>query len=1224
MITFRRIPTVAVGDPVTAVEHIAMANGINDRMLSGLGDPTRRIQYFLSSASRQIRNPDSSGFLFPPVDEFRAGYEHVKPSDYQWPLTSADNPEGTNVSSILGAFVFGNEILDVDSEDIRLSDPLEGGVDMDFGSGTAREIWELAKRQRGAIDLSSGAVASPVFHAAKSHFSIIQSARSPHGNAYGGYVPTPQYLGSCVDPDEDGTYELIFTPIVDGLPTRTFEGYCASEPSNVKFIRRFPGDRYEIVQNDGTVTRLKWNEYIEGPYTFGNRLVKTWGNHINRFLNFFASQFHGTDAQRKDEDQNNSPWLSHAFSTHEFLTSQYHLAPQRGVGDGDVVSPDYPQWQMTGATSFPVGTVFPRSNGPGTTHVTSDGCVCASVFVHTQGLVGSSTIDVMDGTEIVESVELTPDSPSQIVTLSPARKMGSLTFVAKTPVQLLSAGTSHGIVCEATELWEYKPALWDLALLLRLCGARMELENGTDGSGLDEDQSAEISQDYFGSGVIVNRRLHIALPGSMAEINTNAVFEAARKYGRQCARLVPRENLVGYEVTAEGKSILYFRRLWMGNDSADVFDGIAPARDPIATGALEVGRMYDVLDGPVTYNGMTYSVGQKFTAVDGNLEYQTTTGNVYETNGILPDALPQKWSNEWVMDVLSLIPYQNLDTSVWKVSTFTDYVSWAFDRCTWQHSTPVPRELTWHFSYGNPDWVAPESFPSFRYVGSKAIYPSSSGINDLPCAAADATCEEARRRKLRSCPVGEVPLYVESTERLIEDGQELVKVTLSGRLQHGSDAPATVDRDLTTWNLATIQAEIESGRTAENGIREYLINQFVGGDCVGPGTQYGNAAHRSNVATSLDVPFGACFPRIGFTRLVPKPYWDGEVNNSPDKTPMESWIFPMIELYARSMCEGYVDTVSTEQYGCATGTYAVLDLTFETAAFRGFGGRAFGCIQSEETELAPIEEVRPDKPLFHGGLPNTYPSAEIFNQFATFFNLLKEVRLMLPVSFKVAEGNSQTVEIKKLHKADGMDVSCTTSQVNPGVYGNFGSVEPPAPVLGGYSDAAFASATYHKAIDDFSCDGSGDWRLVHSRFDSQFKWKLVHNDYLEAVPVQWRGMIDSNGLLLGIRETVVSWEAAENVSTPDGESCNGIGDFWSGSGGEIVRFNTQTESATECKLLPFSERLVAPLPPTSAVGVGRVFDAGDLIYCVVNANSSVVVTPVPADALIIRVELVDQ
>lgn len=1219
MVTFTTVPTVAPGDSVTSTEMIALADAINDRIKSGFGDATRRIHFYLSAPFRQIRNPDSSGTLFPPIDEFRSIYEHFDPTDYTWPLTGPGDPEGTNVSSIAGSFVFGNETLNVGSEDDRLTNPEEGGVDIDAGTGTAAELWELAKRQRGAIDTGNSVVASPVFDAAKSHFAIIQNARSQHGNAYGGYIPTPEFLSDCPNPDEDGIFELIFTPVVDGLPTLTFEGFCESEPTHVATILRYPNDRYEIVQNNGTVTVLAWSDYIEGPYEFGNRLTKTWGNNLNRILNFYASEFSGTPAQKQSEDDGESNWLSHAFTTQEFLTTQYHLAPQRGIQSGDYIQAIYPAWAGTNSTTIAAGTYLNRSNESGTTFACAAGHTCVSLFFHSSQLLGSATIIAKDGDTVLSTVTLSAENPSQIVTID-ARDVSALRFMVRDAATFSASSSTAGLFCEATELWKYKPALWDLALLLRLYGARIEPYNGTDGSGLDEDQAKEIGDYYFENGVIANIRNHIALPGSLDVINQNAVFDAARRMNRQCSRLVPREQLIGYEVDSNGDSILYFRRLWSGNEGADVFGLIAPSITPIASGSLQAGREYVVFDDSVTYNGVNYPVGAKFTASSNDLTFTTTAGNVYESNGILPDALPGGWSNEWVMDVLSLIPYQTLDTSVWKTSAFTDYVSWAFDRCTFQAPTPVPDDLRWHFSYGSADWTAPESFPTFRYVGSS----TTAGINYLPCAALDTACQAERRKKLRSCPVGELPMVVKKTERLWENGEEVVKVTLDGRLQHGTDAPATVDRDYSTWSLATIQAENESGRTAENGIREYLINQFVGGNCIGAGTQYGNAAHESLVASSLDVPFGACYPRIGFTRLIPKPYEDGNTSNDPNDTPLESWPFAMMETYARAMCEGYVDTVSTEQYGCQSGTYAVLDFTFENACFSAFGGRAFGCIQSETTAYVDASGIRSDKPLFHGPLPNTEPSSEIFNQFAAFFNQLTAIRLILPIDFQTKFGTSQEVEVKKLYQADGVEVSCTTTAVNPGVFNQFNPKMPAAPALGSYASAANAFAEYEITIDPAACDGSGDWRLLHQRRDEQFKWALIHDDFLEAIPESWRDMIESNGLLLGTVETQTDWNTATLTTAGLGTVCNHPApdaDFWSGGGGEVILFTANTTYSSVCQLLPTSNILQPTTTPATAIGVGREYSGGTLYDCPINASASITVTPIPADALIIRAEL---
>ena len=162
-------------------------------------------------------------------------------------------------------------------------------------------------------------------------------------------------------------------------------------------------------------------------------------------------------------------------------------------------------------------------------------------------------------------------------------------------------------------------------------------------------------------------------------------------------------------------------------------------------------------------------------------------------------------------------------------------------------------------------------------------------------------------------------------------------------------------------------------------------------------------------------------------------------------------------------------------------------------------------------------------------------------------------------------------------------------------------------------------------IDPDACDAGGDWRLVHSRRDENFKWSLVHDDYLQAIPESWRDMIQTNGLLLGIREMLILWNSVSFVTPTNGTACNHPApdaDFWSGSGGEVVLFVEHTEMTTECKLLPFSETLTAPLPPRSAIGVGREYNAGTLYDCPINATSTLTVTPIPADALIIRADLV--
>ena len=137
---------------------------------------------------------------------------------------------------------------------------------------------------------------------------------------------------------------------------------------------------------------------------------------------------------------------------------------------------------------------------------------------------------------------LTPDpvtgKASAIATLTTARAVAELKFVCPDGIAFTGTGSTPDCSVRRRNCGDYKPRLHDLALLLRLTGARIEPYRGTDGSGLDEDQAKEIGTDYFANGVIVNRRLATALPGSLGPINGNAVFDAARRFSRRCTRLI--------------------------------------------------------------------------------------------------------------------------------------------------------------------------------------------------------------------------------------------------------------------------------------------------------------------------------------------------------------------------------------------------------------------------------------------------------------------------------------------------------------------------------------------------------------------------------------------------------------------------------------------------------------------------------------------------------------
>src|SRR5690349_14162824 len=93
-----------------------------------------------------------------------------------------------------------------------------------------------------------------------------------------------------------------------------------------------------------------------------------------------------------------------------------------------------------------------------------------------------------------------------------------------------------------------------------------------------------------------SRRRPVAAPGAPGlppqgpQINTNPVYDAARRLSNLCVRVINRKQFIGYEV-AGGKTVLYFKRYAFGSDNTrvDPFAGIAPPVDAIASGKIVEG-----------------------------------------------------------------------------------------------------------------------------------------------------------------------------------------------------------------------------------------------------------------------------------------------------------------------------------------------------------------------------------------------------------------------------------------------------------------------------------------------------------------------------------------------------------------------------------------------------------------------------------------------------------
>jgi CBS domain-containing protein len=205
---FTQARIVAVGDPVGAGDMASLAQAVNTRLVSGIGDFHYRVAFYLHSLFRKMRNDE--GTLSTPEAEFWTFYQALEANDGEWPTAEPGEPTGANLANPMNQFVFGSEALDLDGERGRL-----GNVNTILGlppgqEATAADYWQLGKDQRGAYDPSNGNDSSPMLGLGYSYAYIRSSLTSRYGNSYGGYFPTPTDAGGCtpIDDGDGGTYNV--------------------------------------------------------------------------------------------------------------------------------------------------------------------------------------------------------------------------------------------------------------------------------------------------------------------------------------------------------------------------------------------------------------------------------------------------------------------------------------------------------------------------------------------------------------------------------------------------------------------------------------------------------------------------------------------------------------------------------------------------------------------------------------------------------------------------------------------------------------------------------------------------------------------------------------------------------------------------------------------------------------------------------------------------------
>jgi hypothetical protein len=1202
-LTFTRAPIVASGDPITSTQLAKLADAFNDRLRSGIGDPTWRIHFWWLGLFRQVRNPDETGFVFPPQGEFFDIYQHLNPDQVQWPLTGPGEPEGANVANPMMAYVFGAAAPGVASETERYADLV-----WPQGEPDARQAWLHAKYQRGAVDPHTGALASPAFHVASSHYAIAQSERSPHGNAYGGFLPLPNIGENCEDPNPDddipapvnyvyrftrlqplsGTTGVIqkdvsYTVIAgeveyDGVPylagqeftgvegvsdyTDTAGGSTVTEvlsfescqpvpggeeyPDHVAWIVRAPF-YYAILLYGGGVIVLPTNAWVEGPYTGEARLRKTPGDHLPRSLWHFVREFRGTTNQRADQTYH----LEHAFDFQAFFTRQYKLAPQIGV---ETVGPDgesqveaaYPEFRVSGPAL--AGQWLDHSQGGGSVRFFQAGFALTGAFIEAEGLSSDVRVEVMVDDAPVATIALSrqPDGTATALWM-PERDFHPV----KVGFRLASGLESGSLRAEITELLPYLPQMHDVAMYIRAAAC---IPSQPDGVGIHETDAKLLSDDYFRHGCIINRAGIPGIEGLFAEVNPNAVYDAARRMSK-VVRVPRRQELAGYAVE-NGRSILWFRRYAFGLSNAtpaDVWEGIAPDRDYIVSGSIKEGFLYEVREGSIEYDGKTYVQGERF--VGSSTGDFGGGGKVYEADGIRHTAQPHDYTNEWLLGC-DFIAYHPSESSIWKPSVYSDYFPHLVNRCHFYSpyiATDIP--TLWHFSFGQriaTDGVAvAEAPPGYNYARLQFSFMGATHANMQNCAEEDEACIEQKRNFYRSCRLYEPDIEVDKCEiEVSPTGEELVKVTLKGRLHHCAEAPASIGRDISSWDIGALKAE--PFRSVENGIREYLIHEATGTHCTFAG-QPGNSAIVTSVYSNPDAPFGTCYPKFRLTKLIPKPYEDSNDTQDSSDTRFEHDPLAMAELYLRCMCEGYVDGRSSAELACRNGTISVYDYSYTSLCLQAFGNRWVTAFTSEDN---------PENPQAYGPIPNTIARAEVFNQLSAAVNLLTTVRVMLPATLEAKiDYAEKSRQVTALH-ADGSPAECFGPTSAERVY--WDGIPPSANEFteGDWEPSSGATIVASSNLTGHCISGTHELRTEKERVT--FRWRLVDPDAIHAIPEHWRDNLDMGGTVLAQTVTYSAvYGRGQTDNIDEAESCAGV-DWWFMGGDRYLTFPADTSVVVDC------------------------------------------------------------
>lgn len=344
----------------------------------------------------------------------------------------------------------------------------------------------------------------------------------------------------------------------------------------------------------------------------------------------------------------------------------------------------------------------------------------------------------------------------------------------------------------------------------------------------------------------------------------------------------------------------------------DIFQGIAPEFDGVASGSLIKNREYIVSGGTILHDGKEYTNGNTFFASIESTFYSVVSGNpiVRPTNGIMETAFPSNFTNEWCL-WLNFLPYSPFNSSVFKREVYGDTNSPFIDRCH-INSALLPKSAeNKHINLGLPKAYAPEAPPSYRYL--PLIVPKLKNYafsNIAVPSVSDGSNENTIGRNLqtnfyRACQGFIKPYKIVKCSYSFENNEHLVYVEL--------------DRSIDGSGLKTTSSNpAETFRSDRNGLQDWLDDsklRFRIGDAsiTNESGLFQSTSHTSNQY------LGSYYPRFFFVKLIPKPFSDGNIKaDEYFDSPTNHEMIKQAELYLEAMREGFTagSTGAIARTGC--------------------------------------------------------------------------------------------------------------------------------------------------------------------------------------------------------------------------------------------------------------------------------------------------------------------